>query len=97
MLSSHVGHSAARRLLLSLSTSDFVLVVVAVVARFLVTACVLVHEKTITLLFAGQDTSAATLSWTMHLLSLPENRPYLLQVTKQGEVVIYRNAVIVKC
>lgn len=38
------------------------------------------HSQTITLLFAGQDTSAATLSWTMHLLSLPENREYLLEV-----------------
>lgn len=27
-------------------------------------------DETITLLFAGQDTSAATLSWTLHLLSL---------------------------
>lgn len=27
-------------------------------------------QETITLLFAGQDTSAATLSWTLHLLSL---------------------------
>ncbi|CAM9685561.1 unnamed protein product [Hapterophycus canaliculatus] len=46
-------------------------------------ACVHAYEKTITLLFAGQDTSAATLSWTMHLLSLPENRPYLLQVRQE--------------
>jgi len=37
--------------------------------------------QTITLLFAGQDTSAATLSWTMHLLSLPENRHYLAEVS----------------
>ena len=27
-------------------------------------------DEAITLLFAGQDTSAATLSWTLHLLSL---------------------------
>ncbi|CAN0085044.1 unnamed protein product, partial [Laminaria digitata] len=40
-------------------------------------------DETITLLFAGQDTSAATLSWTMHLLSLPENRPYLLEVRRE--------------
>ena len=46
--------------------------------RFLLPACPSV--QTITLLFAGQDTSAATLSWTMHLLSLPENRRYLLEV-----------------
>lgn len=32
-------------------------------------------DEAITLLFAGQDTSAATLSWTLHLLSLnPEKR-----------------------
>ncbi|CAM9908795.1 unnamed protein product, partial [Sphacelaria rigidula] len=37
-------------------------------------------DETITLLFAGQDTSAATLSWTLHLLSLPENKDYVLQV-----------------
>jgi len=30
-------------------------------------------EEAITLLFAGQDTSAATLSWTLHLLSLYPN------------------------
>ncbi|CAN0356191.1 unnamed protein product, partial [Ectocarpus sp. 8 AP-2014] len=40
-------------------------------------------DETITLLFAGQDTSAATLSWTMHLLSLPENRPHLLEVHRE--------------
>ncbi|CAM9570341.1 unnamed protein product [Pylaiella littoralis] len=40
-------------------------------------------DETITLLFAGQDTSAATLSWTMHLLSLPENRPYLAEVRRE--------------
>ncbi|CAN0259012.1 unnamed protein product [Ectocarpus fasciculatus] len=40
-------------------------------------------DETITLLFAGQDTSAATLSWTMHLLSLPENRPHLLEVRRE--------------
>ena len=28
------------------------------------------QDEAITLLFAGQDTSAATLSWTLHLLSL---------------------------
>ena len=37
-------------------------------------------EETITLLFAGQDTSAATLSWTLHLLSLhPEIQQRLAQ------------------
>ena len=30
-------------------------------------------DEAITLLFAGQDTSAATLSWTLHLLSLYPN------------------------
>lgn len=30
-------------------------------------------DEAITLLFAGQDTSAATLSWTLHLLSLAPN------------------------
>eukprot|EP00903_Cladosiphon_okamuranus_P014695 g13621.t1 len=40
-------------------------------------------DETITLLFAGQDTSAATLSWTMHLLSLPENKPYLAEVRRE--------------
>ena len=35
-------------------------------------------DEAITLLFAGQDTSAATLSWTLHLLSLnPEKRQKL--------------------
>lgn len=37
-------------------------------------------NETITLLFAGQDTSAATLSWTLHLLSLhPEIQEKLYQ------------------
>ena len=36
--------------------------------------------ETITLLFAGQDTSAATLSWTLHLLSLhPEKQNKLAE------------------
>lgn len=37
-------------------------------------------DEAITLLFAGQDTSAATLSWTLHLLSLdPERQTRLLE------------------
>lgn len=43
-------------------------------------------SQTITLLFAGQDTSAATLSWTLHLLSLPENREYLLEVRRANKI-----------
>ena len=37
-------------------------------------------DEAITLLFAGQDTSAATLSWTLHLLSLdPERQRRLVE------------------
>lgn len=40
-------------------------------------------DETITLLFAGQDTSAATLSWTLHLLSLyPESQTKLANEIK---------------
>ncbi|CAM9590298.1 unnamed protein product, partial [Ascophyllum nodosum] len=41
-------------------------------------------DETITLLFAGQDTTAATLSWAMHLLSLPRNRGYLIEVRREA-------------
>lgn len=44
--------------------------------------------QTITLLFAGQDTTAATLSWTMHLLSLPQNREYLLEVIHLTDLIV---------
>ena len=40
-------------------------------------------DEAITLLFAGQDTSAATLSWTLHLLSLhPEKQQKLADEVK---------------
>mmetsp|Transcript_18565 Transcript_18565/g.45982 ORF Transcript_18565/g.45982 Transcript_18565/m.45982 type:complete len:624 (-) Transcript_18565:66-1937(-) len=40
-------------------------------------------DETITLLFAGQDTSAATLSWTLHLLSVyPEIQTKLAEEIK---------------
>jgi hypothetical protein len=42
-------------------------------------------DEAITLLFAGQDTSAATLSWTLHLLSL-----YPAVQTKLAEEVLSR-------
>ncbi|CAN0163301.1 unnamed protein product [Discosporangium mesarthrocarpum] len=42
-------------------------------------------DETITLLFAGQDTSAATLSWAMHLLSLPRHRHHLLRIRAEVE------------
>jgi Cytochrome P450 len=53
-------------------------------------------EEAITLLFAGQDTSAATLSWTLHLLSLhptiqsklaDEVRSVLSHANKTGAVL----------
>lgn len=40
-----------------------------------------VPSQAITLLFAGQDTTAGTLSWAIHLLSLPEHRHILLDVS----------------
>ena len=46
-------------------------------------------DEAITLLFAGQDTSAATLSWTLHLLSLyPTVQERLYQEIASGPQII---------
>lgn len=52
-------------------------------------------DEAITLLFAGQDTSAATLSWTLHLLSLnPEKR---LRLEEEVSSVLQRgNSAVTK-
>lgn len=47
-----------------------------------------VLDEAITLLFAGQDTSAATLSWTLHLLSL--NPVKRLKLEEEVRSVVHR-------
>ncbi|KAG7359931.1 cytochrome P450 [Nitzschia inconspicua] len=44
-------------------------------------------DEAITLLFAGQDTSAATLSWTLHLLSLHPEIQEKLALEVQGVLI----------